>query len=231
MTDEVTFIDLACLLKIGQDTTLEKLGSAINASIFDASNIAGGLKQKGLIDFTAYYPGPNTITVTDVGKALLVEAEAKSAEKYDDLDDTILKQLLGGKRSPVEMQNTINLRPKDLALRIYKLNKQGLIIFELKSGNVDIMLTEVGFLKAKTSTNPPSTPQAPKPEAQQAPAQQSPYSPAMNPYGTSGPDLSDQIPIPTGKKSILPYVAILIVIIILALGALYYLNYIQLPKV
>ena len=58
MSDEINFMDLASLLSIGPDTTLERLGSAINASIFDASNMAGTLKQKGLIDFTASYPGP-----------------------------------------------------------------------------------------------------------------------------------------------------------------------------
>ena len=33
MVDEINFVDLACLMKITPDTTLEKLGSTINASI------------------------------------------------------------------------------------------------------------------------------------------------------------------------------------------------------
>ena len=151
MPDEVTFIDLSCLLRITPDTTLEKLGSAINASIFDASNIAGSLKQKGLIDFSAYYPGPNTISVTDAGKALIAESDTKATEPFDDLDDAILIQLSGGKRVPLDLQNTLGVRPKDLALRIYKLEKQGFLTYELKSGTVEILLTAGGFIQSKSS--------------------------------------------------------------------------------
>src|SRR5271163_2413090 len=98
MADEVNFIDLACLLRITPDTTLEKFGSAINASIFDASNLAGTLKQKSLIDFSSYYPGPNTIVISEAGKALIAEADAKAAEQVDHLDDEVLFQISGGKR-------------------------------------------------------------------------------------------------------------------------------------
>ena len=151
MVEEINFLELACLLKITPNTVLEKFGSAINASIFDASNIAGSLKQNNLIDFTAYYPGPNEIVVTETGKKLMAEADAKTTEPFDKLDEAILGQLSGGKRIPLDLQNTLNLRPKDLALRIYKLNKQGFLIYELKSGGVDILLTENGFLKANAS--------------------------------------------------------------------------------
>jgi hypothetical protein len=140
------------VFKIIQDTTLERFGSTINSSVFDAANITGSLKQKGLIDFTAYYPGPNSIVLTDVGKKLKEDAEAKSAAPIDRLDDEILKQMSGGKRFPLELQNGLNLRPMDLAFRLYKLFKQNLLSYELKNGNVEIMLTEQGFLKAKTPT-------------------------------------------------------------------------------
>ncbi len=163
MADEINFVDLACLLRITPDTTLEKFGSAINASIFDASNLAGALKQKSLIDFSSYYPGPNTIVVSDVGKALLSEAESKSSNPLDKLDQEILFQMSGGKRLPVELQNTLNIRSKDLALRLYKLYKQGLIIYDLKSGGSDLHLTESGFLKAKEVQPQP----APQPQPQQ----------------------------------------------------------------
>ncbi len=147
--ESVNFLDLACLFKIGEDTTLERFGSVINASVFDAANITGSLKQKGLIDFTAYYPGPNSIVVTDAGKKLKADAEAKGAEPLDGLDDEILKQMSGGKRLPAELRSTLNIRAKDLAFRIYKLYKQSLLSYELKNGNVELMLTEQGFLKAK----------------------------------------------------------------------------------
>jgi hypothetical protein len=149
--DNITFMDLACLFKIAPDTTLERFGTIINASIFDAANISGGLKQKGLIDFTAYYPGPNSIAVTDAGKALKADADAKSTAVLDELDEEVLKQLSGGTRMPTELQSTLNLRSKDLALRIYKLGRQGLLSYELKNGNVELMLTEQGFFKAKAA--------------------------------------------------------------------------------
>ena len=153
-TDELNFMDLACLIKITPSTVIEKLGSAMNASIFDASNIAGTLKQKGMIEFTAYYPGPNTITITEEGQSLLNEAEAKSKEDFDKLDENILVQLADGNRIPSELQNALGLRPKDLALRLFKLEKQGFITYELKNGGVFLLLTEKGYLKANSSGAP-----------------------------------------------------------------------------
>lgn len=169
--ENINFLDLACLFKIAPDTTLERFGSLINASIFDAANISGSLKQKGLIDFTAYYPGPNNISVTEFGKALKDEAEAKSASVLDELDDEILAQLSGGTRIPVELQSALNLRSRDLALRIYKLSKQNLISYELKNGNVELMLTEQGFFKAKSAKAQAMPPAAPAEGAQQKPMQ------------------------------------------------------------
>ena len=184
MPDEPTFMDLVSLLQITPNTPLEKLGSALNSSIFDASNIAGTLKQKGLIEFTAYYPGPNTITITPAGTGLISEANLKSAEPLDHLDTTILQQLSGGKRSPLDLQNTLNLRPKDLALRLYKLYKQGFAIYELKSGTVAIMLTEKGFLNAKANPT-------------QQPANMQEHSPASGPQSnTSGATNSTQATMP-----------------------------------
>lgn len=151
MPDEVDFMDLAALLKMAPDMQLEKLGSALNSSIFDAGNIAGGLKQKALIEFTTNYPGPNVITVNDAGKALIAEAEAKSKSPFDKLDEALLGQLSGGKRKLMELQSTLNIRPKDLALRIYKLYRQDYLIYEVKNGTVELMLTERGFLSAKTA--------------------------------------------------------------------------------
>lgn len=167
--ENVNFLDLACIFKIGEDTTLERFGSVINASVFDAANITGSLKQKGLIDFTAYYPGPNSIIVTEAGKKLKADAEAKGSESLDSLDEEILKHLSGGKRFPTELQSTLNIRSKDLAFRIYKLFKQNFMSYELKNGKVELMLTEQGFLRTKGTP----TVQAPKP-MQAQPMQKTP---------------------------------------------------------
>lgn len=213
--DEVNFVDLACLLQIKPDMPLEKFGSAINASIFDASNLAGTLKQKSLVEFTSYYPGPNTIIVTDAGKALITEAESRTAEPLDILDEAILAQLSTGKKAPIEMQNTLNLRPKDLAMRLYKLFKQGLLIYELKSGTVDLLLTEKGFLKAskpqpQAAQNPPPQPHQDEPQQdsmqQQQPSQQQPNVPQ--------PELP---PFQKKKGSKIPIIVLIVLLIILAI--------------
>ncbi|HVA82592.1 MAG TPA: hypothetical protein VNF06_00310 [Candidatus Aquilonibacter sp.] len=149
VVEDINFLDMACLLKIGPDTVMEKFGGLINTSFFDASTIAGTLKQKGLIEFTNDYPGPNGILVTAAGKTLIAEAEAKGSEPFDALDSTILVQMSAGRRLPFELANTLNLRGKDLAFRIYKLYKQNFLIYDLKNGGVELLLTEGGFLKVK----------------------------------------------------------------------------------
>ncbi len=149
MADEINFLDLAVMTRITPNTPLEKLGGLINSSIFDASNIAGTLKQKSLIEFSANYPGPNSMNITEQGNALIREANERSGDPFDKLDESILQHLSGGKRLPSELQSTLNIRPKDLALRIYKESKQGFVTYEIKNGTVEIMLTEKGFLKAK----------------------------------------------------------------------------------
>lgn len=218
MVDEINFVDLACLMKITPDTTLEKLGSTINASIFDASNLAGGLKQKSLIDFSSYYPGPTTIVISDTGKALIAEAEAKAAEPLDKLDQEVLFQMSGGKRLPVELQNTLNIRSKDLALHIYKLSKQGLLIYELKSGGADLSLTEAGFIKAK-GAQPQVTPTAAATVQPQKMDQPMPTMPAAEqPAQTAAPqDVTLQ---PKPKSNMMLYLLIIVVLIVIAV--LYY---------
>ncbi len=222
MADEINFMDLAALLSIGPDTTLEKLGSAINASIFDASNIAGSLKQKGLIDFTASYPGPNSVTVTDTGKALIAEAESKAGAQFDDLDNTILIQVSGGKRIPADLQNTLNIRPRDLALRIYKLHKQGFVTYDLKSGGVVIMLTDSGFLKSKASAGAPIQKPA---QVQQQDMQPQAKSSSVESTNVA-PQVSEEMPHGPAKRHTVLYVLVIVLIVVIAAG-IYYLNYMK----
>ncbi len=225
--ENINFLDLACLFKISEDTTLERFGSTINASVFDAANITGSLKQKGLIDFTAYYPGPNSIVVTDAGKKLKADADAKSAEATDGLDDEILKHMSGGKRFPAELQSTLNIRSKDLAFHLYKLFKQSYLSYELKNGTVELMLTEQGFLKARPTQaiQTPKIPQAViQPQAQaQTPAQQG-TQPQMKAQQTSANGI-DQMAVELkrpkrGRKGLTLGIAAVLVIVLVVL----YLN-------
>ncbi len=227
MPDEVTFIDLACLLRLTPDTTLEKFGSAINASIFDASNLAGTLKQKSLIDFSSYYPGPNTIMITEAGKALMAEADAKAATPFDSLDQEVLFQISGGKRIPTELQNSLNIRPKDLALRLYKLFKQGMIIYELKSGGADIQLTESGYLKAKSGIKPQATAAATPVHADVPKATTQP-NPTASELSVDQAAAADKKAVAKPKGNMMMYAGIIVVILIL-IAAAYYFVYLKHP--
>ncbi len=222
--ESINFLDLACLFKIGDDTTLERFGSTINASVFDAANITGSLKQKGLIDFTAYYPGPNSMVVTDAGKKLKADADSKSSEALDSLDEEILKHMSGGKRFPTELQSTLNIRPKDLAFHIYKLFKQSYLSYELKNGNVELMLTEQGFLKAK----PAQTIQVPKMPQPPMPVQAAPEEMPQQEGSQAGTEqMTQPIKLHGKPRSKLP---IAIAVVIVAVAAVYYL-YTYMPGV
>ncbi|MCL5786591.1 MAG: hypothetical protein M1520_00080 [Candidatus Marsarchaeota archaeon] len=222
MAEDVTFLDLACLMKISDDTTLERFGSAINASIFDASNIAGTLKQKDLIDFTSIFPGPNSIAVTENGKTVLREADQRSATPFDNLDKSILTQISNGRSSPKDIQSSISLNSRDLAMRLYKLSKQSLLTYELKSGNVEILLTEQGFLKASPQQQPmqpmramqtQTSFQMPQPQVPDADSQQ--QADQQVPNQTAQPSAPQEIHLhgkPMNKKIIAAAVAIIIII-------------------
>ncbi len=210
--EEPNFVDLACLIKINPESVLEKFGGQINASFFEAANIAGSMKQKGLVDFKSSYPGPNSVTVTDAGKAFLAEAESKSMEPIDVLDSELLKQLSGGKREPKELSTSLNIRPRDLALRLYKLNKNGLLVYDLKSGIVEVMLTEAGFLKVKNT--PVQATAVAKPAAPAAPGAD-PNKPAEGAEGAVKP-----------KMKLNKWIIAIVIVLILIVVGLYELGYI-----
>ncbi|MCL4371941.1 winged helix-turn-helix domain-containing protein [Candidatus Marsarchaeota archaeon] len=184
MPDEINFMDLMAVRRIKPDTIVEKFGSLINSSFFDASNILGTLKLKGLVDFTTYVPGQNAITVTDLGKKLIEEADQKNAMPFDELDLAILKQLSTGKRSFADLGTAVNIRPKDLAMHLYKLENHQYITAEFRNGIIDIAMTEAGFMQANkgvveqkqpvVNASQPAIQQPPPPPMQlaQAPATQ-----------------------------------------------------------
>ncbi len=221
-SENINFLDLACLFKVEPETTLERFGTIINASVFDAANITGSLKQKGLIDFTAYYPGPNSILVTDTGTALKKEADAKSADALDTLDEEILKQMSGGKRFPKDLQGTLNIRSRDLAFRIYKLYKQSFLSYELKNGGVELMLTEQGFLKAK----PAPIMQVPILPAQQQAMSQSGASMEgeMDGNGPAGGQMPKDIKFQRKGGRMRMLVVVIILLLIIVGAVLYYQN-------
>ena len=155
MLDNINFVDLVALTRITPESTVEKFGGLINSSFFDASNILGTLKQKGLVDFVTSFPSQSAITVTEQGKSLIDETKQKSEAPLDTLDMTVLLQLSNGKHNLADLNGAVNITPKDLAIRLYKLSLQQFVSYELRNGNMDISMTEKGFLKVKEGINAP----------------------------------------------------------------------------
>lgn len=150
----ISFVELVALTRIAPDSTVEKFGSLINSSFFDASNILATLKQKGLVDFVTAFPSQSTLKVTEKGSALLAEATKRSTEPIDQLDTAILSQLGNGRRGLVELSGALNVAQTDLAIHIYKLSVQQSLTYELVNATVSMYLTEKGFLAAKNSPQP-----------------------------------------------------------------------------
>lgn len=165
--DNITFVDLVALTRITPESTVEKFGGLINSSFFDASNILGTLKQKGLVDFITQFPSQSAISVTEQGKQLIAEVQEKSSTAFDTLDMAILMQLADGKRNLSELNTGVNVTPKDLASHLHKLSVQQYISYEIRNGNMNLTMTEKGFLRVKEGMPKPGEPQ-PKQQPQQA---------------------------------------------------------------
>ena len=144
---ELTFMDLVVLQRIGPDTTLERFGSKINSSYFDAANILGTIKLKGYVDIESAI-GASKVSVSDGGKAVLAMAEEKSQGEIDSLDRGILAAVSRGTKEVDRIGERLNVRSADLAYHIYKLVKNNYIDYDLRAGKVSVMLTESGFNNA-----------------------------------------------------------------------------------
>ncbi|MEM0148241.1 MAG: hypothetical protein QXY10_01460 [Candidatus Micrarchaeaceae archaeon] len=153
MANEPSFVDIFALTKITPGMVTDKFGPALNSSFFDASNILGGLKIKGLADFSASL-SDNEIIITETGKQLLAEADQHASDPFDKIDDAILKILVSNKHSIDEISSSMNLMQRDLAMHLYKLIKQGYISAEFRNGILEIILTEKGFMQAQPASVP-----------------------------------------------------------------------------
>ena len=233
MADEPNFLDLASLSRITPDLVVEKFGSKINSSFFDGSNILGTLRLKGLIDFTANFPGQSVITITEVGKQLLKEAADKSTMPFDSVDLAILQQLQVGKRSYIDIGNAVNLRPKDLAMHLYRLTQQQYTVYEIKNGMLDIMLTDKGLMQAKAGMPQPemmkqaaAAPQPAAPQMMKAPAAapEQPASAAESQAAAHGGMSIDEIEmeIKSSKRSRNVKIIIVVIVAIAAVVAVLY---------
>jgi len=146
--DDLTFMDLAVLERIDENTVVEKFGPVINSSFFDAANILGGVKTKGLVDFRSKFPGPSEVFITEQGQQVAAMANEKSALELDELDHAVLKNIASGYKDETRLAGKLNVRKTDLAYRLNKLVKQNYISYSFKSGRIDFSLTEAGFKEA-----------------------------------------------------------------------------------
>lgn len=161
LLDNINFIDLVALMRLTPDSTVERFGGLINSSFFDASNILGSLKQKGLVDFITQFPSQSAITVTEQGKQLITEAQEKAATTVDKLDMEILSQISKGNKTLQDLSAVVNVTSKDLAMHLNKLSSQQFLSYEIRNGNLMLTLTEKGFLCVKEGK--PVEPQAQQP--------------------------------------------------------------------
>ncbi len=226
MAEEVNFLDLAALSRIGPDTVVEKFGGLINSSFFDASNILGTLKLKGLIDFSTMYAGQNAIVVTDQGKQLLGEANAKASQELDPLDTEILARLSRGKMQLQELGGSVNLAQRDLALRVYKLTQQQFASYSIRNGTLDIMLTEKGFLKAKEEQpKPQQAAQQQQAAPQAAPRSSQPEQQAHPAVSSEADEIASLQGMPgMGNQNRMIVAVSVIAVIVIIVAALFILN-------
>ncbi len=149
MLDSINFVDLVALMRITPEATVERFGGLINSSFFDASNILGTLKQKGLVDFVTQFPTQSAISVTEQGKQLIAEVQQKATTPFDKLDMEILVKISNGKKTLPDITSEVNVTTKDLATHLYKLSVQQFLSYELRNGNMNLTLTEKGFLSVR----------------------------------------------------------------------------------
>jgi len=170
MGNEITYLDLAVLKKIDSESTVEKFGMTINTSFFDAANMLGSMKIKGLIDMQSSIGGQSPISITAEGKELLSTAIQRAAEPINSLDQAILGTLVTGVRELAQLQNSINIRSKDLAFHLYKLKAYDYVDDSIQSAKVNFSLTEKGFLLTRSYRSATSAAEmAPKKEEQKPP--------------------------------------------------------------
>jgi len=105
--NELTFLDIAILHRIDEDTYIEKFGSRINTSFFETANLLGTMKIKGLIDFEQSIGGNSKVSLASKGKYILEVAEKKSKEQLDNLDSTILTAIAKGTSKLTELNEKI----------------------------------------------------------------------------------------------------------------------------
>jgi DNA-binding MarR family transcriptional regulator len=144
---EITYLDVVLLRKIVRDpeAAIERFGSKINTSFFEAANMLGTLKVKGYVDLNPTIGGMSKITLNDDGRFVLSTCEDKAKEPLDLLDDAILRSLASGIRTIDTLALRLNVTDRDLTYHLSKLELTGFVSSEVSAGKLTVQLTDKGF--------------------------------------------------------------------------------------
>jgi len=146
--EDLTFSDLAVLERIDETTVLEKFGTKINSSFFDAANMLGTLKQKGYVDLKSQSLGPTPVVLTDTGKGVLALSREKAAQELEQLDEVMLSLIANGLKDPKAIVDKLNMRSSDVAYHLQRLISQDFASYVFRSGRIELSLTDQGFKRA-----------------------------------------------------------------------------------
>jgi len=143
----VDFFDIVILEKIKADpeSSVEGFGQKINTSFFEAANILGTLKVKGLISFEQSIGGQSKLELSSQGTWTLNLAEEKKESHLSKLDDRIMYVISEGVSDLASLHKEVNVTTEDIALHLYKLVKKGYVEYYIRSGKLYVLLTEKGF--------------------------------------------------------------------------------------
>lgn len=145
--NELTFLDLAILKRIDENSTVERFGTVINTSFFETANLLGTLKVKGFINIEPSVGGISKLSLTDAGMGILKIADERLADDMDSLDSAILRTLATGVKDLNVLSSVLNIKSSDLAYHLNNLHTKKLIDYEMRSARVSLSLTEKGFNK------------------------------------------------------------------------------------
>jgi len=143
--ENLTYLDFLVLVKIDQNSVIERFGPAINTSFFETANLLGTLKVKGFVDLETSIGGMSRISLTETGRQAIEFCNKGTLEPLDSLDNAVLAGVGRGYVSLDRLTEFLNVKPSDLAVHLNKLSVQGFLEPSIKSAKVSLVLTEKGF--------------------------------------------------------------------------------------
>ncbi len=149
MDEDIGFLDVVLISRIDNDTTLENFGGRVNTTYFEAANLMGTLKVKGLVTFEQSVGGQSPVKITDKAKRILGLMNEKSEEQFTDLDTAILRAIASGANNSQKIEEAVNVASFDVALHINKLYVQAFLDYTIRNSVITIRLTEKGFGRVK----------------------------------------------------------------------------------